>query len=131
MMHLSRTYPLLTALCIFISAHSCQLTSGAEPESARRAHHVDAMRVTVSFLENELQTIKALHARQASSESEVDHVRANLAKARHDLALLETQREREFRMFIQRDLARDRERKDQYLRDGYLDDDLSLSELDL
>jgi hypothetical protein len=45
--------------------------------------------------------------------------------------LLETQREREFRMFIQRDLARDRERKDQYLRDGYLDDDLSLSELDL
>jgi hypothetical protein len=65
------------------------LASGAEQETVRRANHLEAMRVTVAFVEDELQTIMALHARQASSEAEVDHVRARLAKTRHDVALLE------------------------------------------
>lgn len=91
-MQASRPYRLTKTLCILIAGYGQPATLSAQ-DAGLRADHFEKSHALVARLEDELRTMEGLLARQASSEAEVDLVKARLAMARHDLALFEDRRD--------------------------------------
>lgn len=110
-MFLCRRFLLPIAFCMLIAVHGNQGSHGSEPGTDLRAVRLAKMRATVQVLEDQLQKVERLLTRQLSSEAEVDLVRAELAKARHDVALLENNRAEAVKQLRQLVEIRERELK--------------------